>query len=252
MSLNPIRIISRLDIKSESVIKGINLEGVRKVGDPKELAKKYYTQGIDEIIYMDVVASLYERNSITQFIKEAAREIFVPLTVGGGIRNLNDIRKVLNNGADKVAINTAAIKNQNFIKEAAQEIGSQSIIISIEAKKIDKNHWEAYYDNGRERSGFNVLAWAKKVEELGAGELLVTSVDKEGLKLGMDLELLRKLREVVSIPIIFSGGVGKIEHIIDIAPYADGVALASVLHYNTYEIKFLKESLNEQGINVRN
>ena len=157
MDINPLRIIGRLDIKGESVVKGINLEGLRKVGNPKGLAKKYYEQGIDEIIYMDVVASLYERNTITKFIKEAAKEIFVPLTVGGGIRNLEDIRKVLNNGADKVAINTAAIKNKNFIKEAAQEIGSQSIIVSIEAKKIEKDYWEAYYENGRERSGFEVL-----------------------------------------------------------------------------------------------
>ncbi|OUU62629.1 MAG: imidazole glycerol phosphate synthase subunit HisF [Alphaproteobacteria bacterium TMED62] len=251
MISNPVRVIARLDIKSNSVVKGINLEGLRKVGDPKELAKKYYKEGIDEIIYMDVVASLYERNTIEKFIKVAAKEIFVPLTVGGGIRNLEDIRKVLNNGADKVAINTAAIKNENFIKEASQEIGSQSIIVSIEAKKVEKNNWEAYYDNGRERSGLNVLDWAKKAQDLGAGEVLITSVDNEGLKKGMDLELLKRLRDIVSIPIIFSGGVGQVEHIIDVVPNTDAVALASVLHYNEYSIKFLKDILYKKGINVR-
>ena len=251
MDINPLRIIGRLDIKGESVVKGINLEGLRKVGNTKDLAKKYYEQGIDEIIYMDVVASLYERNTITKFIKEAAKEIFVPLTVGGGIRNLDDIRKVLNNGADKVAINTAAIKNKNFIKEAAQEIGSQSIIVSIEAKKIEKNYWEAYYENGRERSGFDVLEWAKQVEELGAGEILITSVDKEGLKLGMDLELLQQLRAKVAIPIIYSGGIGKPEHILDSIPFTDGIALASILHYNKYNINYIKNFLKTKDIIVR-
>ena len=251
MNLNPLRMIGRLDIKSDSVVKGINLEGLRKVGNPRYLAKKYYEQGIDEIIYMDVVASLYERNTITEFIKEAAKEIFVPLTVGGGIRSLDDIRKVLNNGADKVAINTAAIKNKNFIKEAAQKIGSQSIIVSIEAKRIEKNHWEAYYDNGRERSGLEVLKWAKTAEELGAGEILVTSVDKEGLGLGIDIELLKNLRSVVSIPIIYSGGVGKVEDILDGIPYADGIALASILHYDKYDIRNLKKILKTKEVNIR-
>ncbi len=251
MNLNPLRMIGRLDIKNDSVVKGINLEGLRKVGNPRDLAKKYYEQGIDEIIYMDVVASLYERNTITEFIKEAAKEIFVPLTVGGGIRSLDDIRKVLNNGADKVAINTAAIKNKNLIKEAAQKIGSQSIIVSIEAKRIEENYWEAYYDNGRERSGLEVLKWAKTAEELGAGEVLVTSVDKEGLGLGIDIELLKNLRSAVSIPIIYSGGVGKVEDILDGIPYADGIALASILHYDKYDIRNLKKILKTKEVDIR-
>ena len=251
MNLNPLRMIGRLDIKNDSVVKEINLEGLRKVGNPRDLAKKYYEQGIDEIIYMDVVASLYERNTITEFIKEAAKEIFVPLTVGGGIRSLDDIRKVLNNGADKVAINTAAIKNKNLIKEAAQKIGSQSIIVSIEAKRIEENYWEAYYDNGRERSGLEVLKWAKTAEELGAGEVLVTSVDKEGLGLGIDIELLKNLRSAVSIPIIYSGGVGKVEDILDGIPYADGIALASILHYDKYDIRNLKKILKTKEVDIR-
>ena len=251
MNKNPIRIISRLDIKSNKVVKGINLEGVRQVGEPKLLAEKYYKQGVDEILYMDVVASLYERNTITKFIKQAAENIFVPLTVGGGIRNLQDIRNVLNNGADKVAINTAAIKNKELIKKASQEIGSQSIIVSIEAKKKSKETWEAYYDNGREKSGLDVIKWAKEAEQLGAGELLVTSVDKEGLCKGMDLSLLVRLREIISIPIIFSGGVGKKEDIVAASQFADGVALASILHYEKYQINEIKQLLKKENINIR-
>ena len=251
MKKYPVRLISRLDIKGEAVVKGINLEGVRKIGNPKVLAKEYYKQGVDEIIYMDVVASLYERNSITKFIKEAASNIFVPLTVGGGIRSLEDIRNVLKSGADKVAINTAAIKNMNFINEASQKIGSQSIIVSIEAKKVNSNYWEAYYDNGREKSGLNVIKWAKKSQELGAGELLITSVDKEGLEGGMDIELLKKIRKEVSIPIIFSGGVGKLSHVLEACEDADGIALANMLHYGKTKIGTLKDELKKNNINVR-
>ncbi len=248
--MNYTRIIARLDIKSNKVVKGINLEGIRKVGDPQELAYKYYIQGIDEIIYMDVVASLYERNTITKFIKEAAKKIFVPLTVGGGIRSLRDIRQVLKSGADKVAINTAAIKNPDFIRQASTAIGSQSIIVSIEAKK-QANYWEAYYDNGREKSGLEVISWAKKAEQLGAGELLVTSVDNEGLENGMDIELLKKIREKVSIPIIFSGGVGKLEHVLDAIPDSDAIAIASLFHYNKIEVSVLKKLLKDNKIKVR-
>lgn len=236
------RIIARLDIKNEYIVKGINFEGIRKVGNPKILAQKYYNEGIDEIVYMDVVASLYERNTINNFIKEAARNIFVPLTVGGGIRTLQDIRNVLNCGADKVAINTAAIKNPNFIKEASKEIGSQSIIVSIEAKKIKNLKWEAYYDNGREKSGKDVIEWAIESEKNGAGELLVTSIDNDGVKRGMDLELIKKISESVTIPIIFAGGVGKIEHIKEVLPYSNAIAIASVLHYNEISVQSIKKS----------
>ena len=248
--MHNLRIIARLDIKSDKVVKGINLEGIRKIGDPKNLALKYYREGIDEIIYMDVVASLYERNTITKFIKEAASKVFVPLTVGGGIRNLKDIRKVLNNGADKVAINTAAIKNPNFIKEAAKAIGSQSIIVSIEAKR-KKGFWEAYYDNGREKSGLDVISWAIKAQEFGAGELLITSVDQEGLESGMDVELLRSLRNEITIPIIFSGGVGSVKDIINVVPEADAVAIASIFHYNKISVKEIKQDLNKKNIIIR-
>lgn len=242
---NKFRLISRLDIKNEFIVKGINFEGIRKVGNPEVMAEKYYKEGIDEIIYMDVVASLYERNTITKYIKEAAKKVFVPLTVGGGIRSLEDIQKILKSGGDKVAINTAAIKNPSIIKAASEEIGSQSIIVSIEAKKIDKEKWEAYYDNGREKSGFDVLEWAIEAEKLGAGELLITSIDKDGLKQGMDIELLKIIRKVISIPIIFSGGVGSIGHIKEALPEADAIALASALHYEDLRIESIKESFNE-------
>ena len=250
MSLNPIRLIARLDIKSNNVVKGINLEGIRKIGEPKILAKKYYDEGIDEIIYMDVVASLYGRNSIKEVIKEAASEIFVPMTVGGGIRNLNDIKEVLNSGADKVAINTQAIQSPIFIKEAAEAVGSQAVVVSIEAKK-QNNNWEAYYNNGREKSGKDVIKWAVEAENLGAGELLITSIDHEGLKKGMDIDLLDKLRENIAIPIIFSGGIGGIKDFLEVAPKVGAIAIASVLHYDMIGIKEIKKNLNNNNIVTR-
>ena len=240
---NKLRLIARLDIKNDFVVKGINFEGLRKIGNPKDLALKYYKSGIDEIMYMDVVASLYERNTITKYIKEAAKNIFVPLTVGGGIRNLDDIKDVLNSGADKVAINSAAIKSPDLIKQASDEIGSQSIIISIEAKQIDSDNWEAYYDCGREKSGLNVLNWAKTSQNLGAGELLITSIDHEGMRKGMDMKLLKKLRKFITIPIIFGGGAGSINDIKKTIPEADAVALASVLHYNNLSIKNIRKEI---------
>lgn len=246
-----IRIIARLDMKGENVVKGINLEGIRPIGNPKSIAEKYYLDGIDEIIYMDVVASLYGRNSLSSYMKEAASNIFVPLTVGGGIRNLDDIKVALDSGADKVAINSEAIKNLSFIKEASEEVGSQAIVLSIEAKKQKDGTWEAYYDNGRERSGKNVCDWAEEVETLGAGEILLTSVDKEGLKNGMDIDLLDSIRGKLNIPIIMSGGVGSIKDIINVADKADGVAIASVLHYKNLTINDIKSELRDNHIMVR-
>ena len=241
---NKLRLIARLDIKNDYVVKGINFEGLRKVGNPKDLALKYYKSGIDEIMYMDVVASLYERNTITKYIKEAAKNIFVPLTVGGGIRSLNDIKEVLNSGADKVAINSAAIKNPDLIKQASEEIGSQSIIISIEAKQLESEKWEAYYDCGREKSGLDVINWAQISQNLGAGELLITSIDHEGMRKGMDIKLLKKLRKFVTIPIIFGGGAGSINDIKKNIPEADAVALASVLHYDNLSIENIKKEMS--------
>lgn len=247
------RIIARLDIKNEHVIKGIQLEGLRKVGIPHTLASQYYEQGIDEIVFMDAVASYYDRNSLHGIIKEACKDIFVPLTVGGGIRTLDNIQEVLDSGADKVAINTQAIKNPEFIKEAATRFGSQCIVLSIVAKKTADNTWEAYTDNGREPSGIDVLVWAKEVEALGAGEIMLTSIDKEGTKKGFDEELCALVSKAVSIPIIASGGAGNTIHTLDVLKNTniDGIALASILHYNIASVANLKEYLYGNAIKVR-
>ena len=247
----PKRIIARLDIKNDFIVKGINLEGVRVVGKPATLAQKYYEDGIDEIIYMDVVASLYERNSLTNVIKNAASNIFVPLTVGGGIRNVEDIKSVLANGADKVAINTEVLKNPILIKQASELVGSQAIVLSVEAKKLENGRWEAYYDNGREKSGRDVIEWIEEAISLGVGEIIITSVDKEGMKKGMDIELLSEVFNKSSVPVIVSGGVGKVDHIVDASPFADGIAIASVLHYNELTVTHIKNKLLEKHIIVR-
>jgi len=244
------RIIARLDIKGENVIKGINLEGIRPVGKPDILAKKYYKQGVDEIIYMDAVASLYERNSLVKYIKSAAKDIFIPLTVGGGIKNIDDIKEVLNNGADKVAINTAAIKNPGLIKKASEMIGSQSIILSIEAKKQRDNSWEAYFNNGREKSGINVIDWIEEAEKLGAGEILLTSVDHEGLQRGMDIKLLEAINNKFKIPLIYAGGVGNIEHIKKVKDKVDAIAIASILHYEKATISEIKDHIKINNYEV--
>jgi cyclase len=248
------RIIARLDIKNDFVIKGIHLEGLRKVGNPNELANKYYLHGIDEILFIDAVAAYYDRNSLSEIISNACKEVFVPLTVGGGIRSLNDIQIALNSGADKVAINTKAVQNPLFIKEASNFFGSQCIVSSIEAKKNQNNEWEVYFDNGREPSGRSVVDWVQEVEFLGAGEILLTSIDKEGTKKGFDIELNNLVSTKVSIPIISSGGAGSKDDVSDVFLNSniDAVAIASLFHYNLESVKSLKEFLfNEKNINVR-
>jgi imidazole glycerol-phosphate synthase subunit HisF len=247
-----IRIIARLDIKGSNVIKGIQLEGLRVVGKPEVLAPKYYLQGADEILYIDAVASLYERENLLDIVRTTAEKTFVPITAGGGIRSIDDIKNFLRAGADKVAINRAAIRNPQLIKESAQIFGSQCIVVSVEAKKRTQNYWEAYTDNGREKTGLSVLDWVKQAVNMGAGEILLTSVDKEGMKKGFDLELLRRVSSVVNVPIIISGGAGNIDHIKDvISGGPDAVAVASILHYGKYSISDIKQGLSEDGINVR-
>lgn len=250
----PIRLIARLDIKNNTVIKGIQLEGLRVVGDPKALSIKYYNQGIDEIIYIDVVASLYGRNNLTDIICYAAENIFVPITVGGGIRSMTDITKLLNSGADRVAMNTAAIKNPNLLKEASHYFGSQSIVLSIEAKKNeDSSHWVAFYDNGRERSELDVVEWAKQGEELGAGEILLTSVDKEGRREGFDIELVKAVTSAVDIPVIASGGFGKYEDINEVVHVgqASAIAIADGFHYERFNVSDIRCSAKNNKIYVR-
>ena len=248
-----IRLIARLDIKAPNLVKGIQLEGLRKLGDPNIFAKKYYQEGIDEIYFEDIVASLYERNSLVEIIKRTTENVFVPITVGGGLRNIDDISSALRSGADKVSINTAAIKNPEIIKKAAKRFGSQSIVLSIQAKK-NTNGWEAYFDNGREHSGIDAVDWASRGEELGAGELLVTSVDKEGMAKGFDSELIKEISSNVSIPVIASGGMGKLEYLSDVIKLggADAVAMAHVLHYDIIPLNEIRDYASREGIPVRN
>lgn len=239
------RIIARLDVKNNFVIKGIHLEGLRKIGNPVELAKKYYNDGVDEIIFMDAVASLYERNNIFDIIRAACKEVFIPITIGGGLRSLNDIALSLESGADKVSINTQAIKTPQLIKDASRIFGSQCIVGSIEAKK-NKTSWEVYFDNGREFTGIDVVDWAKKLEDLGIGELLITSIDQEGTKKGFDLDLMKKITDSVNIPVIASGGAGCLNHISDLFKVAEvsAVAIASMIHYNIVSLDEIKSVSN--------
>ncbi|MFT4662684.1 MAG: cyclase [Patiriisocius sp.] len=251
--MGKVRIIARLDIKNAHVIKGIHLEGLRKVGDPNEMAKKYYDQGVDEIVFMDAVAAYYDRNSLSEIIKQACNDIFIPITVGGGLRTIEDIQVALNAGADKIAINTKAIKTPAFIEESARIFGSQCIVLSIVAKKIANNKWEAYTDNGREPTGIDVLEWAKKVEKLGAGEIMLTSIDKEGTKKGFDIELNCAVSKIVSIPVIASGGAGKEKDAVDLLANSnvDAVAVASLLHYELSTVSQIKLLLKDNAIKVR-
>jgi cyclase len=248
-----VRIIARLDIKGENVIKGIHLEGLRVVGRPRELAHKYYSEGVDELIYMDAVASLYERNNILPIVKEAAHDIFVPMTVGGGIRTLDDITVVLRSGADKVAINTAAVNRPQFLSDAAQVFGSQCIVLSVEAIKRKPGEWEVLVDNGREVTGRNVLDWVAEAEQKGIGEVLITSVDCEGTENGFDIDLVNAVASEVNIPVIASGGAGRPEHVEAVIKSAniDAVACASIFHYNKHSLPELKSALSEANIEVR-
>ncbi len=240
------RVIARIDVKNEYAIKGIHLEGLRKVGDPNTLALKYYNSGIDEILFMDAVASYYDRNSLSNVISKASDDIFVPITVGGGIRKIEDIQNALNSGADKVSINTQSIKTPEFIDEASKVFGSQCIVASIEAKHDYDGNWYVYFDNGREPTSKKVTDWIIEVQQRGAGEILLTSVDKEGTKKGMDLELANAVGELCDVPLIICGGVGQINHINEIKDYRiDALSIASVLHYDLLQVEDIKKTLNE-------
>lgn len=241
------RIISRLDIKNENLIKGIHLEGLRVLGDPNAFAKDYYHSGIDEIYYQDAVASLYGRNSLKNIVKKTIKDIFVPITIGGGIRSLNDAKNLFSNGADKISINSAAVKNPNLIKELTNCFGSQSVVVSIDAKKKGSNEWEVYIENGREKTGLDVFEWTQTIVNNGAGEIIITSIDKEGTMRGCDIELTKKVSEISSIPVIASGGVGKIDHIIELVKNTEieGLALASSLHYKKLILNEIKDAIKD-------
>jgi len=252
--MSNVRLIARLDIKGPNVIKGVHLEGLRVIGDPQEYARRYYAQGADELIYIDIVASLYGRSKLTEIVQRAAQDVFIPMTVGGGIRNVDDVRDLLAAGADKVAINTAAVNRPELISEVSRHFGSQCMVLSIEAKRQGPAHWEVYTDCGRERSGIDVVEWAVKGEALGAGEILLTSIDREGTRLGYDIELIRAVTDVVNIPVIASGGMGKLADCVDVIndAAADAVAMADILHYERATMSDIRKAVKTAGIKVRN
>ena len=246
------RIIAKLDVKPPFVVKPVHFEGLRKVGNPLEMAKKYYLQGADEVMYIDIVSSLYQRDIIFDEIEKTANELFIPFGVGGAVRSIEDISKLFHIGADKVAINTYAVQeNPDIINQAAEIFGNQAIVVNIEAKRWD-NHWECYTDCGRIQSNKDVLEWVKEVEKRGAGEILLQSVDKDGRNKGFDLDLCKRVVELVDIPVVVASGAGSLEDIKNVIEYAkpSGVAIASILHYNKFTISEIKEYLRDNGIKV--
>ena len=248
-----LRLIARLDIKGTNLIKGVHLEGLRVVGDPQLHAAKYYGDGADEIIYMDTVASLYGRNNLIDVVSRATEHVFVPITVGGGIRSIEDARILLRAGADKIAINTAATKDPSLIRDLASVWGSSTVVLSIEAKNIAPNKWEAYTDNGRERTGLDVVQWAEQGAMLGAGEIFLTSIDQEGTKKGFDSRLVAAVTKMVDVPVIASGGFGAFEHLTDLLSLSKptGVAFADSLHYNRFTVEQIRAYCLANGIATR-
>lgn len=251
--MRKIRLIARLDIKGPNLIKGVHLEGLRVIGSPNEHAVRYYHQGVDELIYMDCVASLYGRNSLGDIIQAAAMDVFVPMTVGGGIRSVEDAASLLRCGADKVAVNTAAVLRPALITDIAKRFGSQCMVLSVEAKQIGLDRWEVYTDNGRERTGLDVFDWVKRAVALGAGEILLTSVDREGTRKGFDIALVRAVTQQVTVPVIASGGMGKPEDLIDVIRHgeADAVAMADILHYGRATVGDVRRAAQAASIEVR-
>ena len=246
------RIIPCLDVTNGRVVKGINFVELQDAGDPVEVAKKYNEQGADELTFLDITASSDNRGLIFDIIENVAKQIFIPMTVGGGVRTCEDVRNLLNAGADKVCINTAAIKNPDLVAEAASRFGSQAIVVAIDAKKVD-DHWEVFTHGGRNPTGINALDWAKKMVKFGAGELLITSMDKDGTKTGFDNILNKLISESVQVPLIASGGVGNLQHLVDGVKVggADAVLAASIFHYGEYSIQEAKAYMSKNDIQVR-
>ena len=247
------RIIPCLDVKDGRVVKGVNFVGLRDAGDPVALASAYDAQGADEICFLDITASSDNRDIILDVVSATAKQIFVPLTVGGGVRVVEDIRRLLNAGADKVSINTAAVQQPQIIAEASALVGSQCIVVAIDARRVDADHWEVYTHGGRTPTGLDALAWAKQVQAAGAGEILLTSMDRDGTQEGYDLELTGRFARELTIPVIASGGVGRLEHLYDgfAIAEADAVLAASIFHYGTYSIPEVRDYLIQRGICVR-
>lgn len=247
------RIIPCLDVDKGRVVKGTKFLNLRDAGDPVDIAKRYDKECADEIVFLDITASHEKRKTIIDVVKKTAENVFMPLTVGGGIRNLDDIREMLKAGADKISINTAAVENPEFIDTAAKKFGSQCVVVAIDVKKCDKNKWEVYTYGGRKPTNIDAVKWAKKVEKLGAGEILLTSMDKDGTKNGYDIELTRAISEAVKIPVIASGGAGTAEHFYEAFTNgkADAALAASLFHYKELSIKKLKKYLSKKGVEIR-
>ena len=246
------RIIAKIDIKSGYVIKGIEFEGVRKVGDPINLAFQYYSENIDEIIYLDCVASLYNRNHLADLLPKVSKKIFIPLAVGGGIRSLKDAKKLFDNGADKIIINTAAIKNPKILKDISSHYGRQAVVLQLDCKK-NEDMWEVFTDYGRERSGINALDWAIQATELGAGEILATVIDNDGRESGLDIDFYKKLEKVVNVPIIASGGTSSVNDIEMLFNNTkiESVAISSLFHYKKISPDKLKKKIKKRGFKIR-
>lgn len=248
-----IRLIARLDVKMNWLIKGVQMEGWRKVGDPAEFAKLYAENGADELLFMDVVASLYDRNNLQDIVEKVASQVFVPMTVGGGIRSVADVSTLLARGADKVALNTAATRDPALITEIANRFGSQATVVSIEAIRDEGGRWKAMTDNGRNHTGRDVLDWAREVEDRGAGEILLTAIHAEGLGLGYDLEMIERVADMVSIPVVACGGLGTIDHLSDLIQQtkASAAATAQALHWKKLDLSQLRSTLVDEGCYVR-
>lgn len=251
------RIIPCLDVDNGRVVKGVKFVDIRDAGDPVEVARRYDREGADEITFLDITASSDDRETIVHVVEQVASQVFIPLTVGGGIRSIDDVRRMLNAGADKVAINTAAVFNPEFVKQAAERVGSQCIVVAIDAKKVSQpgeaDRWEIFTHGGRKPTGLDAIEWAKKMTDYGAGEILLTSMDRDGTRIGFDLELTAAICDAVSIPVIASGGVGNLQHLADgvLQGKADAVLAASIFHFAEYSIEQAKQFMADQGIEMR-
>ncbi|MBW7860434.1 MAG: imidazole glycerol phosphate synthase subunit HisF [Rhodocyclaceae bacterium] len=247
------RIIPCLDVNAGRVVKGVNFVALRDAGDPVEIARRYDEQGADEITFLDITASSDARDIILHVVEQVAEQVFIPLTVGGGVRTVEDVRRLLNAGADKVSINTAAVNNPQVVADAAGKVGSQCIVVAIDAKQTAPGKWEVFTHGGRNNTGLDAIDWARRVVELGAGEILLTSMDRDGTRIGFDLGLTRAVSDAVPVPVIASGGVGSLEHLVEgvLQGHADAVLAASIFHFGEHTVREAKELMRSNGIEVR-